>query len=74
MPSVTARPRSGSRRRLTEVADLNVAKAQLDVLRKAQLIQNASGTASLADRRAVADRVMEILLEINLLEETESSD
>ena len=59
---------------MAEVEQLNAAKRELDVLRKAQLIQNASGAVSLEDRRAVANRVMEILYENHILEEVESSD
>lgn len=55
----------------TRSAALDVAKKELDVLRKAQLIQTASGAASFEDRKAVSGRVMEILYEVNLLEREE---
>lgn len=48
---------------------LVVARRELDLLRKAQMIQNSSGVATLADRRQVSDKVMLILRETGLIEE-----
>ena len=49
-------------------SSLDLARKELDVLRKAQLILNSSGVAPYEDRRAVAGRVMEVLYEVDLLE------
>lgn len=56
---------------VTQTAAMETARKELDLLRKAQLIQNSSGAASFADRKAVANKVMEILYEVHLLEESE---